>query len=151
MSDYDGTINEFKSPIPPALQGIIDKVTSYASKTIGGAHGQTRAQGAALQGVMGVVGGLEEQRRGQAADMAKLGVGNQAAMDLAKMGQTGEIEKQKIASAPGLMEATEKTKPLFDSGSLSPISSSKGIGSSFGGFGAWNNNDQYHKIFGDWT
>ena len=143
--DYDGNTNQFKnnSVIPPELQSIIDKVSGM-SMSVGRKAGL-------LADLGGQVGGLERQRMSDTSSMARLGVEGVQKTGLEQMQQTGAMERTKLSTQPGLMEATERTKPQFDTGSLSPTSSAKGIGAKSGGFGAWNNNDQYHKLFGNWS
>ena len=118
------TVSEFlennQSGVPPALQSIINKVTGYANKSIGGAMGQTRAQGDALKDVMGVVGGLEKQRMGDESAMARLGVAGAQKTGLEQMQQTGATERTKIGVEPSMMREKRAglTHPLTGQGGL---------------------------------
>lgn len=80
------------------LKSIIDQVRRYATSNIGG-QGQTAAQGRALLGLGELVGGME-QSQNKIASAEKLGM----------MGMQNEIEQQKIASTPNLMEAQRKNR-----------------------------------------
>lgn len=122
------TVDEFlennQSGVPPALQSIIDKVTNYAGSSIGGARGQTRAQGDALKSVMGAVGGLEQQRMQDASSMARLGV-EQTGVNK-RFDTTQKLEQDKFGLEKDKFGVTQKAISPF---LQSQITSGLGMGS----------------------
>lgn len=90
------------------LKSIIDQVRRYATSNIGG-RGQTAAQGRAMLGLGELVGGME-QSQNKLASAEKLGM----------MGMQNEIEQQKIASSPGMMQAETERLTVPGSGGLFP-------------------------------
>jgi len=135
------TVSEFlennQSGVPPALQSIIDKVTGYANQRIGGAMGQTAAQGAALKGVMGQVGGLVEQGRTEQGLNQRLGITQSGAMDLAKMKEAGDTERTKMGVEPNIMEANRRAQKPFEESKKGQGGLGMGLSDSFDG---WQSN-----------
>lgn len=80
------------------LESIINEVRRYATSNIGG-MGQTAAQGRALLGLSELVGGMQ-QSQDKITSAEKLGM----------LGMQNEIERQRIASTPGIMEAERKNR-----------------------------------------
>lgn len=105
--DYEGTTNEFKDNrlIPPELQSIIDKITSSSSSI-------SPRQRTDLTHLAGTIGGLQQQRQTETGQMARLGI--TGAQDITKLGITdvGSTERQKIVSAPGIMQQTRANLPV---------------------------------------
>lgn len=144
MSDYDGLTNEFKQ-MPPELKSIIDKVSGYATQSIGGARGQTAAQGRALQSIMGLQGGLLEQGMKDQSAMARLGVEKSAATDLTKMKEAGDTERTKIGIEPSMMREKRASQihPLTEQKPLG-----QGIGSGLSNFSAWDDSPLHKYMAG---
>jgi len=122
------TVSEFlennQSGVPPALQSIIDKVTGYANQRIGGAMGQTAAQGAALKGVMGQVGGLVEQGRTEEGLNKRFGIAQAKATN--QFDTTQKLEQDKFGLEKEKFGVTQKVISPYLQGQ---ITSGFGMGS----------------------
>jgi hypothetical protein len=107
--DYEGTTNEFKerqSVISPELQSIIDKVS-----------GMSVSPGRKIQALTtlgGMVGGLEERRRTEAGQMARLGITGEQEMAKTKLTEAGALQRTNITTAPAIAEQKRKNQ-LFGS------------------------------------
>jgi hypothetical protein len=107
--------------MPSGIKSLIDKVLSYATTTIGGARGQTRAQGDALTNVAQIAGGVY----GNQLDADK-GV-NANLVSMRGQDLSSETNKGQIGIEQGKLDWEKKKNPLLPSGtSLKSIT--KGVG-----------------------
>jgi len=125
--------------MPSGIKSLIDKVLSYATATIGGARGQTRAQGDALTNVAHIAGGVYGHQL--ASDSAtNSNLVSMRGQDLSSETNKGQIgieqgkldwEKKKNPLVPGktIEESLNRlTKGVGDKQAAAPAA---GIGSSF--------------------
>jgi hypothetical protein len=90
---------------PPELQTIIDKALSYATSTIPGARGQTRAQGDVLSNLAHTVGGV---------------YGNQLSQNTALAGQNLQAKAEEGRNALGVGELGVRQGQLAENIASSP-------------------------------
>jgi hypothetical protein len=88
--------------MPSGIKSLIDKVLSYATSSIGGARGQTRAQGDALTNVAQIAGGVYGHQL--ASDSAtKSNLVSMRGQDL-----SSEADKSKVNVLQGQLDLEKK-------------------------------------------
>lgn len=98
---------------PPELQTIIDKALSYATSTIPGARGQTRAQGDVLSNLAHTVGGV---------------YGNQLSANTATSGQNIQAKAMETNATLGAGELDVNRGKLDLANKATFMSMPKGVG-----------------------
>lgn len=103
--------------LPPELQSIIDKTLSYATSTIPGARGQTRAQGEALTNLAHTVGGV---------------YGNQLSAETTRLGQNIQAQSAENANLLGRGELGVNQGKLDLANKTTFMPMPKGVGAASG-------------------
>ena len=104
--------------INPELQKVIDQVTKYATTPIGGAMGQTAAQGRALLGVGEIAKDLQQTSMQQAGAMEQQKVTEAGTMKRLGITEAGAKKRTEISTAPAVAQEKRLALETPGSGSL---------------------------------